>query len=118
MYVYAVRRNHTKKPKISYIRTLLAKQILQNEKLEKRSQVMRMRGRDYLLLDLETFLGFWRRISMSAKVAKGFIQKMGPLGRKSFERKHVEGPLGRRYGSTSQFVFRVWECCADMFTLL
>ena len=67
---------------------------------------------------LQNFLGFWHRISESAKVANGFMKKMCLLWRNRYEGKYVEGylvhaqneenwPPDRWYGSTSQSIFRL-----------
>jgi len=50
---------------------------------------MRMRRRDYLLLDFKFFLGVWHRISVFAKAANGFIEKMCLLWKNGYEGKYV-----------------------------
>jgi len=50
---------------------------------------MRMQKRDYLLLDYNFFLGVSHRISVSAKVANGFIKKMCLLWKNGYEGKYV-----------------------------
>ena len=77
----------TKKSNQGYIRTLWTKQILRNEMLAKRIQVMKMK-RSPPPSTLKFILSFWHRIPVSAKVVNGPIGEMCLLWRKYSEGKY------------------------------